>query len=304
MWPFWLLSGLWLWRSAPAYRRWLIGSVAFLLFLRFGIPGLTSKSVFTAGNIAHNSPRELHTNKFTGTLTRFQEIHATTVWILASLSVLLAAWRRNWATLLLAGGALAWVILEIALALKGFPAVPRYMFEPGAVVAVLAGVFVGRVILELPELIAGQAGRRRGLRMSPRVSRQLGAWGTGLAVLVIAGSLFGAAHHQYRMERSDLAHERGRTVLIGRLSGVVTRLGASHILACGQPNIPIEYQSIFAWYTNVKIGALYVSRNYLRIHPHPLVNIYPLPGPGWKVFTSHVGAASAARCSGLRLVYR
>ena len=114
----------------------------------------------------------------------------------------------------------------------------------------------------------------------------------------------GAAHRQYRLERSDLTHERARTVLIGRLSGVVRRLGASRILACGQPNIPIEYQSIFAWYMDIKVGELYVSQTYLRRHPHPLVNIYPIAGPGWKVFPSHVSAASAARCSGLRLVYR
>ena len=73
-----------------------------------------------------------------------------------------------------------------------------------------------------------------------------------------------------------------------------SRLGASHILACGQPNIPIAYQSIFAWYMNIKIGELYVSQSYLKKHPHPLVNIYPIAGPGWKVFPSHVSAASAA----------
>jgi hypothetical protein len=304
VWPFWLLSGLWLWRTKPTYRRWLVFSVLFLLFMWFGIPGLTSKSVFTAGNIAQNSARQLHGNKITGTITRFQELHPTTVWILASLSVALAAWRRNWPVLILAGGALAWLIIEVALALKGFPAVPRYMFESGAVVSILAGAFAGRMVLELPGLLAGLLGRLQGGRPGSRLLTRLGGWGTGLAVLVIAGSLFGAAHHQYRLERVDLSHERGRTALIGRLSGVVNRLGAAHILACGQPNIPIEYQSTFAWYANVKIGALYVSQSYLRLHPHPLVNIYPISGPGWKVFPSHVNAAAAPRCHGLNLVYR
>ena len=146
-------------------------------------------------------------------------------------------------------------------------------------------------------------GRLRLTRITPRLATQLGGWGAGLAVLVIAGSMFGAAHHQYRLERTDLTAQRARTVLIGRLSGVVKRLGAGHILACGQPNIPIEYQSVFAWYADVKVGELYVSQTYLRRHPHPLVNIYPIAGLGWKVFPSHVNAASAARCSGLNLVY-
>jgi hypothetical protein len=237
-------------------------------------------------------------------VTRFQELHATAVWILASLSVALAAWRRNWTVLALAAGALAWLIIEIALALKGFPAVPRYMFEAGAIVSILAGVFVGRVVLELPGLLTAVLVRVRALRGRTGFVTGLSGWGTGLAVLVIAASLFGAAHHQYRLERRDLVHERARTVLIGRLSGAIKAVGASRILGCGQPNIPIEYQSIFAWYTNVKIGALYVSQTYLRLHPHPLVNIYPIAGPGWKVFPSHVDAASATRCSGLNLVYR
>lgn len=304
VWPFWLLAGAWLWRGQPAYRRWLVFSVLALLFMWFGIPGLTSKSIFSAGNLAQNSARELHGNKITGTISRFHALHANTIWVLAALSVALAAWRRNWALLILAGGALAWLVIEIALAIKGFPAVPRYMFESGAVVSILAGVLVGRVVLELPGRLAQLLGHYHGRGSSPRLVTTLGGWGTGLVVLVIAGSLFGAAHRQYRLERVDLSHERGRTVLIGRLSGVVRRLGASRILACGQPNIPIEYQSIFAWYANVKIGELYVSQTYLRRHPHPLVNIYPISGPGWKVFPSHVNAASAARCSGLKLVYR
>jgi hypothetical protein len=177
------------------------------------------------------------------------------------------------------------------------------MFEAGAVVSILAGIFVGRVVLELPGLVSGVLARIRVLRGRGRLLTQLGGWGTGLAVVVIAASMFGAAHRQYRLERSDLTHERARTVLIGRLSGAIKTLGAARILGCGQPNIPIEYQSVFAWYTNVKIGELYVSQTYLRLHPHPLVNIYPIAGPGWKVFPSHVDAGSAARCRGLDLIY-
>jgi hypothetical protein len=259
--------------------------------------------VFTAGNIAQHSARELHGNKITGTITRFHELHATTVWIAAALTVILAVLRRHRTILVLAAGALAWVVIEIALALKGFPAVPRYMFEPGAVVAVLAGVFVGWLILELPARLVQLTQRLGGARIGARLATQIGAWGTALGLLVVAGSMLGAAHRQYRLERTDLSHERARTVLIGRLSTVVKRLGAGHILACGQPNIPIEYQSILAWYMNIKIGELYVSQSYERKHPHPLVNIYPIAGPGWKVFPSHVTAASASRCSGLRLVY-
>jgi hypothetical protein len=84
----------------------------------------------------------------------------------------------------------------------------------------------------------------------------------------------------------------------------VDRLGSARILACGQPNIPIGYQSVFAWYMGIKTGVLYVNPSYLKTHPHPLVNIYPTSS-GWKVFPSHIAtAAQAARCHRLRLIVR
>jgi hypothetical protein len=124
-----------------------------------------------------------------------------------------------------------------------------------------------------------------------------------VAVVLVAGSMSGAAHRQYRLERQDLRHERARTAEIGRLSTVVSTLGAANIFACGQPNIPIAYQSVFAWYAGVKTGVLYVSPGYLKAHPHPLVNMYPIAG-GWKVFPSHVDAAHAAACRHMHLVLR
>lgn len=302
VWPFWALAGVWLWRSNPAYRRWLLSSAVLLGFLWFGVPGLTSKSFLTAGNVAENSPRQLHGNRISGTLARFHELQATTVWVASALMLALATYRRQLAILVIAGGAAVWVLIEIGFALHGFPAVPRYMFEPGAVVAVLAGVFVGRLILELPPLLAAVARRVRVAGIGPRLAMQLGAWGTGLAVLAVAGSMLGPAGSQYRLERADLTSQRHRTVLIDRLSTVVQSLGAGRILACGQPHIPIAYQSILAWYMNIKIGELYVSRVHERTHPHPLVNIYPVSGLGWKVFPSHLSAASAGRCQGLNLV--
>ena len=124
-----------------------------------------------------------------------------------------------------------------------------------------------------------------------------------IAVVIVSGSMLGAAHRQERLERTDLRSQRARTVLIGHLSGVVKTLGASNIFACGQPNIPIGYQSVFAWYAGVKTGVLYVSRSYIAKHPHPLVNIYPIAGAGWKVFPSLVDPAHAAACKKMVLVY-
>jgi len=177
------------------------------------------------------------------------------------------------------------------------------MFEAGAVVGVLAAIFIGRIVHELPALLAQLMRRLFGAGVSARLVSQIGTWGTVLAVVLISGSMLGAAHRQYRLEHTDLTFERKRTVLIDRLSGVVRTLGAANFFKCGQPNIPIEYQSVFAWYAGVKTGILYVSPGYVKAHPHPLVNIYPIAGGGWKVFPSLVNPAHAAACSKMNLIY-
>jgi hypothetical protein len=204
--------------------------------------------------------------------------------------------------LLVAAGALLWVAIEVAFALHGFPAVPRYMFEPGAIVAILAGVFAGRVALDLPSVLARAAPHLPVARLSRPSLTEIGGWAAALVLLVFAGSMLPTARSQLRLERTDRKHEHVRTKLFNELTTVVRRIGPARILACGQPNIPIEYQSVLAWNLDVKIGQLYVDRNVIALYPHPLVNMYPIRG-GWKVFTSHVGlGAEAARCRGLEFV--
>jgi hypothetical protein len=293
-WPFLGFYSLWAWRAMPGMRRMIVGGLLLIPIFWFGIPALTAKSAFIAGNNARHSPRELQSNRFFGTLDRFLDLHEMPVQLAAVLAVGLAVLRRDRTVLLLAGGAVLWVLVEAGFALHGWPAVPRYLFEPVGVMCVLAGVAIGRVILELPPLIAG---------IRPHISPHLAGWATGLLVLVFAGTMVPAARSRLRIEQKDLRHERARAKEINRLSTVVQRLGTSRILACGQPNMPIGYQSVLAWYMGVKIGELYVDPKHLKLHPHPLVNFFPLHN-GWRVIPSHLDAASAARCHGLRLTLR
>src|SRR5437764_11254960 len=180
VWPFLGLAGIYLWLRDPAYRWWLYGALGGILFMWFVVPGLTSKSFFTAGNIAHNSPRKVKGNKITGTISRFHALEANTVWVLAGLTIVMAAWRRWWRVLALAAGALVWLIIELAFSVKGYPSVPRYMFESGPIVAVLAAVFVGRLILEAPPLIS-RVVRNLVPKIRPRLATQLGGWGAAIA---------------------------------------------------------------------------------------------------------------------------
>jgi hypothetical protein len=299
-WPFLAVAGLYLWLRDPGYRWWLFAALAGILVLWFVPPGLSSKSFFTAGNIDQNSPRACRTGKVGCTASRFYNLEPVTVWVLAGLTVVMAAWRRWWKVLALAAVALAWLIIEIGFSIKGFSSVPRYMYEGGAIVAVLAAVFIGRVILEAPRVAQGLLPKIR-----PRLATRLGGWGAAIVVVAIAASMFPAARTQVNYERADLKLDQARARSYYKLRTVVNRLGSARILACGQPNIPIEFQAVFAWYMGVNTGSLYVNQDKAKTYNHPLVNMYTTSSGGWGVIPSNIRtAAQAARCRNLTVIFQ
>ncbi len=180
VWPFLGLAGLWLWWKDPAYRRWLYAALGLLRRLLVRDPGDQLQELLHRRQhrpeLAAGDPRQ-QDHRHDRPLPRAGGRTRCGSWRL--LTVAWAAWRRRIAILVLAAGALAWLVIEIAFALKGFPAVPRYLFEAGAVVAILAGVFVGRVVHELPGLIAAlRQTDRRGPDIPAAGQRCVGTWGT------------------------------------------------------------------------------------------------------------------------------
>ncbi len=312
VWPFLGAYSLWFLIRHRDQWRVLIGLVV-LPALWFGIPALTAKSAFVAGNIALHSPRELHNNKFFGTIDRYFDLHELPVQLLAGVAVVIAALRRklprNQIILVLAAGTVLWVLIEAGFALHGWPAVPRYLFEPVAMTGVLAGVALGIAVHELPGLLRGALARVSPQRIS-RFVPSTAAWITGLLVLVIGVSMVPSARSRLHIERKDLTHERTRAVELNKLQVLVSRLGgSSRILACGQPNIPIGYQSTLAWDMGVNVGILYYAPNSqdYHLHPHPVVNMYPVTN-GWKVSAGRVNFAKTpqqlAACNRLHLTLR
>jgi len=86
---------VWAWRYQPQMRRQIVAGVALLPVLWFGIPAVSSKSAFSAGSLAENSPRMLRGNKITGTWGRFMGLNPAAVKLAALLAVGLAALRRD-----------------------------------------------------------------------------------------------------------------------------------------------------------------------------------------------------------------
>ena len=280
VWPFLALYSIWAWRAVPS-MRWLIGAgVLVLLLFWFGIPALTSRSPFVSASNAFGSGRRLRSNRVFGTVDRFLDLHETPLELAALLSVCWAAIRRDRVTLTLAAGALAWVVIEIAFSLHGWPGLGRYMFPAGAVMVVIAAVLVGRVLVEIPRLVAGRVALPRALPAAGLVGLAL--------VAVLVGTLVPSAVSRARIERRDLHAQRLRTKEINRLAGTVTLLGgASRLNACGEPLTRLEYQTVLAWTMHVNVADVGFKYGEAIRHGNPLVLFTPLPHGGWRVQAVH-----------------
>jgi hypothetical protein len=271
VWPFFGLYSLWAWRAIPS-MRWLIGGgIAVLLALWFGIPALSSRSPFVSASNAFGSGRRLKSDRVFGTIDRFLDLHETPLELAAFLSLAWAAIRRDLVTLTLAAGAVAWVLIEVAFSLHGWPGLGRYMFPAAGAMVVIAAVLVGRLLsaFELPT------------RAVPT------AIGVALVVLLIAG-LVPAAVSRARIERRDLREQRTRTKEINRLDAVVRRLGgAARVNRCGEPLTRLEYQTILAWTLRVNVADVGFKYGQAIRHGNPIVLFTPVPEGGWRVQAVH-----------------
>ena len=284
VWPFLALYSIWAWLKMPALRWMVSGGIALVAFMWFGIPWITNGNPDIAGQLALHSPRELHQNKVTGTIGRLSGLHYLPIWIAALGAVAIGALRRDLAVLTLAGAVGLWLIVEIAFALHGFPALPRYMFEAGAVVAVLAGIGVGWALTELPKL-----------------SRTLPLW-TGIpAVAALIVSILPGAVSRLRAERLDLRHERGRGNEIALLQTTIDTLGGyRQIRNCGEPVTIVEYASVLAWLTHLDVGSVgYLPSTEMR-HRYPIVLFGTTSPGGWTVRPWHSHPDQRKQCSDLR----
>jgi hypothetical protein len=293
-WAFLGLYGLWMWLRVPHGRR-AVGVGFFVQpLLWFGIPGLTASSWFVAGNLALHSAHKLHQNKIVGVWQRFESLQPHALEAVAVICVLWAIARRDRVTAVIAAAAALWFVIEVMFALHGWPAVPRYMFEPAGVEAVLAGIAVGWALAlpaHVPEAIR---------KTNQRSLQAAGA----VAVLAFGAAMVPAAVSAVRWERKDLKHERARERQIANFSGLVTKLGGPlAIRRCGQPTSLVEYQSIIAWYENMSVGFVGFDPARVTAAGKPAVFFNP-HGTGWHIGLIHPNPALKASCERLVTISR
>ncbi len=286
VWPFEGLYAIWLWMRVPRARGLVIGAVVVSLLLWFGIPALSSRSPFVAASNAYKSGRRLTSNQVGGTITRFLSINELPVELAALVAVGLAALRRDRIVLSLAAGTLLWVAIEAAFALHGWPGLVRYMFEAGGVVAVLAGVAVGWLLLERPFPARGTGAS--GTAGSP-VAARLGPWLGPLLVVVLVASLVPAGISHARDEHADLRSQRKRTQEIKLLPNIIGQLGgAARLRGCGEPLTRLEYQTMLAYTLGDNVNRVGFKYGPSIAHGNPIILFTPRAvGLGWEVRAVH-----------------
>ena len=140
VWPFLGLYATWAWARAPGMRWTAVGGLMLVALLWFGVPWITNGRPDVAGQLAMNTPQVLHHGQVMGTIRQFTALHSLPIWLAALVSVVISVRRGDRVVLTLSGFVVLWVGVEIGLALRSFPVLPRFMFESAAVGAVLAGI--------------------------------------------------------------------------------------------------------------------------------------------------------------------
>jgi hypothetical protein len=286
-WPFAGAYAVWVWREMPSARLLLVAGVAVIPALWFGVPTITNGRPFVSAELAQFSVHRIVGNRFTGTFDRYFGLTVLPVKLLALAAIAIAALRRRRAVLVLATGAVVWVLVELAFALHGWPALPRYMFESGAAQCVLAGAGLGWIALELP----GLASRVRAFAI-PR-------WVSIPVAVALVGVLVPGAIARVRAGRQDLHRERWRSTQIVRLQDAIREVGGyRHVRYCGRPVTYVGFVSILAYDMRLNVGFVgHKPKQDLRRHV-PVILFTEGPD-GWTLEPSHLTRDSRLSCNHL-----
>jgi hypothetical protein len=282
-WPFVGLYAVWAWRAVPSMRLLAVAGVAATALLSFGIPALTSNSWLRAGDLALNSVNAIHGNKILGVIGRFGGLSVFPVQLATLCGLALAVLRRDRATLVVAAAAALWVAIEIAFALHGWSAVPRYMYEAGAVAVVVAGTGVGRLLATA---------------QSPwGILRWVGP----LAVVILVALLVPIARHRERLLGRQVINTKLNARLLNGIPRAIARAGgATRVKSCGKPVTFLGWQSMLAFDIDLNVGNVGYRPGREIGSGRPIVVFRP-NGLGWTVRPLHLRAADQTRCSALRV---
>ncbi len=283
VWPAVVVYAVWGWRAVPTMRTAIAAGLLAIPALWFGIAALTSRSWSIAADIATESTIGVPHHGVAGVLQGLWHLYDLPMKVAVVLALALAVARRDRTSLLLAGGVLSWILVEVFFALHGWTGAARYVFEPAAVLVVLGGVAVGRLVA---------IGPRRW-------------WPLRWAVLVgvisaLAVALISPTQTRVQLAGKEISFLSGSWTqqIDGLRTAIAQAGGAKRILACGQPVTEVAFQSILAWEIGENVAEVGWDPNAWMAKGKPIVLFEP-QGPGWKVQPIHTLPADQVRCANL-----
>ncbi len=138
-WPFLGVYALWLWFREPRTRWLLVAGCLSVPALWFGMDWWGSGSPWHGADAAQVAARE--TNRLGEAMTRAGVMVPVPVWILAGAASVFAFVRRVRPVLVIAGIAIGWASLVVAMAaVLGYAALSRFLLPTAALLCVLAGI--------------------------------------------------------------------------------------------------------------------------------------------------------------------
>ena len=305
--------------------------LALIPALWFVIPALTSKSWFISGDLAMrtiNAVNVIHGSRILGVLHRLRGLYELPMQMAVAATAVLALVVRDRRLLALLAAAVLWTVTEIAFALHGWSAAPRYLFEPAAVLVVMAAAGVGRALasvplplpLPLPRLasalptvpLPSVSALSAPATSAPATSAPaLGAAGRRLAgarralatiagptlVLALLAALIPAASARVTALRGDARLARTSATELNRLEAAVASAGgATRLKACGQPVTLVGNQSTVAWVVGLNVGDVGFTPGRSIAAGEAVVVIKPHLH-GWQIRSYNTRRAG---CAGLR----
>jgi hypothetical protein len=274
---------VWGWLKLPVMRGPILVGLIAIPVLWFGIPALTSNSWLIAGTVLGESTVALPGSKFDAVMQGFLSLYELPMHIAVLVAVALAGVLRLRSWLVIAATAIAWMSAEVALAWHGWGVVPRYMFEPAAVLVVLVAAAAGGLLDFRPRRLV------------------LVRW---LAIAAVAGLVVSLAPHariRARLVHNGIVLGRVWARQIHRLDTVIAKEGgAKRILACGPAVTEIPYQSILAWELDQNVIDVGWNPPAWTGLGAPVVYFVPIAA-GWEIRPMHTFfSRDPAACERLR----
>jgi hypothetical protein len=234
--PFLAIYAAWLWRADPALRR-LTVALAFALPALWLVPDwLGSGDPLGAGRKASSEPPwslSVRDQPWLAALGRTHRVAGVPLELGTLVAAAFAFHRRDRRVLALAGVAVAWVALVVAMTEAGFSGSTRY-FVPAIVIAsILSGLAAAWTV--------AAAGRVR------PAAGALAALAIALAVVPWTGDRIETLDRQRELSGELIDLQRG---LVGALERAG---GAERVVAFGPPSVNRAFQTRLAWETHLPL---------------------------------------------------